>query len=886
MSRRPASAPPRPAAARVRRGLGAGFVQSALFVAIIAASLVATVPMFREIDRLLERSRVAQTDNLTWVISQLEVDVMNLHVAVLSARLDAPPADRFAQVRETFDILYSRTLILEAGSVMRSSFPQDSRLFQDVDAIRAFLDRNVPVIDGSDAELAAALERLSADLARLEMRVRQGIVLSLEDLLRRSDTLRQDLRVSLQRFTGAALALSTLLLLALGKIVMQQNALRRRTASAEQAAHNLRATIESALDAVIVVTPTGIVEDCNHAAETMFGWTRADICGASLGRFLCSEGKLLDTLALARDTAAGRIVRSARRADGSSFPIELGVAETLDATQRVMLIAFVRDISERLEREETLRKARNDAMKGEEAKARFLATVSHEMRTPLNGLIAATELLQDGAPMTDRQRWLSDIIFKCGQSALDQVNNLLELARLSADGAEHYTVAAFSPARELGELALLHRVQAAKGGNTLDVQCAEDAPGAVVGQSELFRRVVNNFIANAIKFTENGQITVRLNHEPDTTPGHVLMCVTVTDTGIGIAPADLERIFENFETLNASNTRIREGTGLGLGIAKLAAEAMGGMIHVRSTPGKGSAFTLRVVLPVAQADTAAGQPAPAGGHDRPAAGRDEHPGALSILLAEDNPINMIVLTEMLREDGHAVTQAANGHEAVTIAAQRHFDLILMDIEMPGLDGLEATRRIRAAASGSWRSPIIAVTAHASPERIAETAAAGMNEVIVKPINRRVVKAVIAAAVRPDGTDAPFPAQNAAPQAPSAPQIYLLDLDAVTETRSLMGEDSFARLCDRALGETLDAVDGLRTALREGDIETARAGTHRLAGAVALLGMRRLHVALTGIEQALEQGTATGAALAALDGVPRIAAETRAALDMPVDADAR
>jgi PAS domain S-box-containing protein len=834
----------------------------------VAVTLGAMGYVFVKIDRELDRSATVNSDNVTWTLAQVEVDALKLQRAVVAAAESPGDPKALDDVRLAFDIFYSRFNVVARSDQMKE-LPVTQELRETLWSDDGFFERVTPLIDGDDTTLSAALPSLRQEVARVADESRAEVVASLQTLMESGDSRRNELRRSLQVFASAALGLLGLMAGLSVVIILQNRAQSRRSETTERAVHNLRATIESSLDAIIITDALGQITDCNAAAEFIFGRTRDACHGIRFPQLLSREGHddpLASLHQMMRSGSPelqdGRLQMTATRADGARIPVEVALTEAKGASGEPMFIAFIRDISERIEREESLRKARKDALKGEEAKSRFLAVMSHEMRTPLNGLIAATELLQSSTDLDQRQSWLSEIVLSCGWAALDQVNNVLELTRLGSEQSASYQLSDFSPAQVIRDLILQNQPHAAKRGNVLQFEGAETAPDKVSAPRQLFLRVLYNLIGNAIKFTDAGNVTVRLAAAPRDNGSKTHLTIEVIDTGIGIAEGDLERIFHNFETLDASYARMREGTGLGLGIAKLSAEAMGGTIRVSSALGKGSTFTFDVTLPVAAEATDSVA-------DAAALAEDDIP-ALNILVVEDNPINSLLLTEMLRLRGHTVTTAVDGIEAVEHATNTAFDMILTDISMPRMDGLEATRRIRK--DGACRTvPIIGVTANASPEKMPEFLGAGMTDVLVKPITRAALMAIIANYARGAVRNRPRAA------APAETSVPLLNTDVFDETMEEMGRDFVERIADRLLHETESVIIQLHDLGAAGAFEEAGKAAHKTAGAAAAIGLSGLHSALARYEHAAlaSDGNGTSAALADVRRVlPGTVAELR------------
>jgi PAS domain S-box-containing protein len=367
----------------------------------------------------------------------------------------------------------------------------------------------------------------------------------------------------------------------------------------------------------------------------------------------------------------------------------------------------------------------------ERAKSQFLATMSHEIRTPLTAVLGFADLLARSELSPEQQEHLR-IVRDTGRTLLAVVNDVLDFSKLEAGkmSLERIPVDLERLLREaLAAIGLL----GAEKGLTFQAEIDPALPRQVRTDSVRLKQIVGNLLSNALKFTGRGGVTLRARvvGRDDTA---VRIRVEVEDTGIGIAPEQLPRLFAMFEQADQSTTRRFGGTGLGLAISKRLVEAMGGTIAVRSTPGEGSTFTFELPLEPAPAEETAPVPAVA---------RVAPVRALNVLVADDVATNRILVSALLRRQGHAPHLAEDGVKAVEAAVLRRFDLILMDLHMPGMDGIMATRAIRTGGGPNARTPVVALSADVQPETAAACRAAGMDGSLAKPIEPERLLAVLA-----------------------------------------------------------------------------------------------------------------------------------------------
>jgi signal transduction histidine kinase len=405
------------------------------------------------------------------------------------------------------------------------------------------------------------------------------------------------------------------------------------------------------------------------------------------------------------------------------------------------LSAAINGMLQQLDEQQAMRLDRDAAIEANRLKSEFLATMSHEIRTPMNGVLGMCELLQR-TELDKRQRHLSDTILRSARSLLEILNDILDFSKIEA-GRLELESSTFAPA-EIVQTVCAPFVGAAQAkGLEFVVRIESGVPTLLIGDALRLRQVLTNLVSNAIKFTEQGSVSVTCSLSGIRTDG-IELRFAVSDTGIGVAASAQNRIFDPFAQADAQTTRRYGGTGLGLAIVRRLVTLMGGKVELRSSPGQGSTFMFTVLLQRPASED----------YQRPvidATGpRFSSAFAPAILLAEDNSVNREVLTEMLEHIGCRVTAVENGALALAAVAEKDFDAILMDCQMPVMDGHTAASELRALERAASQKPtfIIALTADATAENRRRCIDAGMDEVVTKPISQARLRNIILQAVRP------------------------------------------------------------------------------------------------------------------------------------------
>ena len=622
---------------------------------------------------------------------------------------------------------------------------------------------------------------------------------------------------------------------------------RKELLGAQQYAANI---IGSLNEALLVTDLSRNITTANAAAADLLGYREMELAGKPIGRFLPSlagtsqVGRLPPTLAeVARKWEAEYAAPSGRRT-----PLLISRSDIRDqegALQGYVYSAV--DISLRKDAERALVAAKEAAEAATRSKSEFLANMSHEIRTPMNGVLGMTELLLTTA-LTEKQRRFAETSYSSGRKLLTLLNDILDFSKIEA-GKLALRKTTFDIRVAVEEVVALFSERASSRGVRLGSFVDPGMTTPVWGDPIRFNQILVNLVGNALKFTEAGSIDVRLT--PGVNPW--TLRVSVCDTGIGVAPSQQSAIFNPFQQADLSAQRQFQGTGLGLAICRQLVGLMGGTLGLESRPGEGSTFWFEIPLEIPKAEDTGAE----GSANRLPASAVQMKG--KVLLVEDNAVNQQVALEMLGSLGLEVILAGDGYQALKEVASTNFDAILMDCQMPGMDGYAATRAIRAhelrkSAENPRSVPIIAMTAFAMKTDRDECLAAGMSDYLSKPFTTNELETVLARSLNGavgltivsetlrsplgpgPGTQAPPPLLPAASPIDAAAFAHIENLEV------LGAKGVVARVLAAYLGEAPQLVERIDTALRQADAEALSRAAHSLkssSGNVGALGLSRL-----------------------------------------------
>jgi len=607
-----------------------------------------------------------------------------------------------------------------------------------------------------------------------------------------------------------------------------------RTAEIAQRNNELAAILDGAIDGIFTIDATGIITSFNPSAQRIFGYRRADVVGRNaldlivpLGQRAAARQMLEEYRRTGQSALLGKLLETpVVRADRTTFPAELA-ATRVGIDDPPTFTIFLRDITQRKQAEADLKRAIDAAQTANKAKSSFLANMSHEIRTPMTAILGYSDLMLDPQQtLSDRQDYMQ-VIHRNAAHLLDLINGILDLSKIEADKATIERIPV-DTLKFLAEVVSLTRPRATDKNLKLEIKFASPVPARISTDPVALKQILLNLIANAIKFTASGFVRLTL-----TCPGGqagTCLQFDIEDTGIGMTEQQMAHLFQAFSQADASTTRQFGGTGLGLAISRRLSQMLGGSVTVRSTPDTGSVFTVQIdVGSLQEAKMLDGlNESSLSGMTKDSKNKRRVNLRGRILFAEDGPDNQRLIALHLRNAGAEVVIAENGQVALDLIAREQFDLVLMDMQMPVLDGYSATAQLRRLG---YKQPVIALTAHAMSSDRAQCLAAGCTDYLCKPIDRDKLLNVVAA--------------------------YLAGAAATgvrtTGHQSTMADDADMKpLIEEYVGGLPTEVGKMFRLLDAGQIEELRRTVHQLKGSGGGYGFARITELATVAELTIKQ----------------------------------
>ncbi len=639
---------------------------------------------------------------------------------------------------------------------------------------------------------------------------------------------------------------------------------RERTMEIESLAALQQAVLNHAGSAIIATDRSGTITLFNPAAEALLGYSAGELVGKATPMVLHDPVELTDrapslrvtdefqtqkiiSLFMATDgTPSGREWTYLRK-DGTRVPVLLVVTVLRDGAGIITgYLGIATDLSAQKQTAERLRQALAAAETASRAKSAFLANMSHEIRTPLNGIIGSAHLLLEER-LTQHQHTLIDSVRRAAAALSTIVNDILDYSRIDA-GLVSLQPEPFRLCDPVDAIVDLFTPVLRSRRVTLEVTLAPDLPSHVVGDAARIRQILDNLVGNAVKFTHSGVIGIDIRSTGQT-PERVGLAITVSDTGIGMNAEQTARLFQPFSIGDDSHHRRHGGAGLGLALTRRLVGMMGGSIHVESQEGAGSRFVINLSLPIAAAPEVqvyAALPAPVATEgDSPLPGL----AGAHILLAEDNELNQIVAQGFLERAGAFVDIVGDGAAAIAAVDRKAYDLILMDVQMPGMDGLEATRAIRSSPKGQ-NIPILAMSAATGEEDLKACRQAGMDDTVAKPFVPALFLSTLQRWLSDGETPPVMPVTDGGNGTMPDP------IDGIDMEQAWGRVLANRQLLETILDQFLDRFDGtaarMRQRLLEGQWEQTARAAHELRGAAGNIAATRVTALATDLELSIRR----------------------------------
>ena len=791
-----------------------------------------------------DKSRILQN-----VLSTLDETVSRVTDAGQKATESNGAAADLITFRENFDALF-----VSSHSNQNTSKIDPSKITQ-LAAVITEIDGLVQFVYPVDADLLAALPGLMARTTAIAIQIK-SLQIDAATTFLETQTKNNQKALRYLNFLSVAGLLSFLTFIGSFALMRLQylSALSGRIAH-DRVRATLAKTVSFSSDPIILVNRGGDILESNHEAINLLGsWPPVSKLSDVTDRIDQAVGGIALTDAVEHAFAQQAIQDTAtvvnfdlRTEDGSLHPIEANLILQSEQTLLIALKNLSKQINFKKKMEDTLTEMRGE----EQTTARFMAIMSHELRTPLNGIMASIELLKETTELDDQQTWLTEISENYSKAAVEQLGNLLELNQLLNPNRTKLSTAAFSLAETIHSVVNDQQSVAKTQNNRLVFRKPAQDSHLVLGSERLFALTLTHLVTSAVKFNKFGKIEVALSTDVDTQNGTLKVDIMISDTGSGIPLAGMQPIFENFKSLETAYTKTGGGSGLSLGIAKRAAEIMGGQIFVDTAVNRGTKFSIKLELPLVQtskkADVKSAFALPAKEVQKTSDIDPEKP--LRLLVAEDDEIYRSMLIASLHLDGHDIVEAKDGQEAIDLAQKGHFDAILMDISMPHISGITATKIIRQSSAHNT-VPIIGLTAHALPEQIEEFLAAGMDDLIIKPVHKKALRAAMYRAYLRRQQPLVSPSESIKEIATmTKPKADLIDIEVFDALLELLDTSTLGGYLSQFVEECETAVTIMKQQVSDSDYLAAGQTAHKAAGFAAVVGATSVQRLLNEFETA-------------------------------------
>ena len=816
----------------------------------------------------LERQRLGPTDSSQWNLYQTSLEFNRLNTAYSAYHVDGSP-ENLKEFSKRFDIFYSRVRALDTSKSLES-YREEPFFKEGAATLTAFVENLAGMFDRKE------FTRLQSDPAvKEQFRTFEGEVAAFASgAVQAQAAFNEQARGELKRLLMLQLVTSGLVLLVfayfVAVVLLERRRAQRREIQLREGRDLLRATVKSSLDSVLIADAQGNIVDLNDATAEMFGFAPAEMTGREMsGLIMPQRLRAAHQAGMARYQATGvakvmgrRIEIDALRSDGTEFPIELSISST-GTGAKARYVAFMRDITDRRQAEQSLKQAKERAEDASRAKAQFLASVSHEMRTPLTGILGALDLIE-ATELSEQQRRHVRTANRSGHALLAVISDVIDISRLEA-GKLDLEQGPIDLPEIVDDVVEIIGSLAKERGNTIRVDIDKRLPRRFTGDAARIRQVLLNLATNAVKFTSGGSVDISATMLSQS-GSHTEVEIAVRDTGPGIADIDKEKLFKSFSQLNKDSSQTMTGSGLGLSISKRLVDLMSGSIGVDTAPGLGSRFWFRLTLEAR--DDAAPEDTPTrGGHeDAPVVSTKR------ILVIDDNETVRSIVASQLASKGHLPDTAEGALQGLEMMKASQYDAVILDISMPVMDGFEAIGIMRGLPGAAGRTPVIALTAHALVEVRERCLAAGFDQFLTKPVRADELARVIAAVTSREQAAEP---RSAAPERGS--DVPLFDLSLLKDQFTAASPHDLQRIIDRFGTELDQQMKLLSGEGSEISPHHLRRIVHVLAGSSSMIGASRL-ADLAGRLDALAVQNENAELMASVDDLAGTIRATREAVE--------